>query len=343
MEKPKDRDFIETAEGLLFCVVGYLHPPDRYTAYLKYLPAADGKWSRGETRYARAIPYYHVSQVEETYALLRERYPRYLFSCPVRNITVSSVPRAMVKTYYRPRRRLRSLLAEGAGDALEQRLIDLVTLLSDLSGLSDGDFGVTGSLLTGSHSPEFSDMDITVYGLRASQGLKAALIEAAKVGGAIQTLSRERMAGWSLNRTGRFPLRFEELMDIAERRWNYGLYRGAYFSVHPVRTDGEITERYGDRIYRQRGVAAGTAEIKDSRESIYLPAIYRVENAEVEAAARGEVEQVVSYEGLFCDIFEEGERIEFRGVLEEVSGDGGHCRVVVGAAGSGGGYIKSAA
>jgi len=41
--KPKDRDFVETLEGLLFCVVGYLHPPDKYTAYLKYSPAAEGR------------------------------------------------------------------------------------------------------------------------------------------------------------------------------------------------------------------------------------------------------------------------------------------------------------
>ena len=71
MEKPKDKDFIETIEGLLFCVVGYLHPPDRYTAYLKYVPSEGGKWKRGETRYARVLPYYHVSQVENTYGFLR--------------------------------------------------------------------------------------------------------------------------------------------------------------------------------------------------------------------------------------------------------------------------------
>lgn len=343
MEKPKDRDFTETVEGLLFCVVGYLHPPDRYTAYLKYVPAPDGRWSRGGTRYARAIPYYHVSQVEETYTLLRERYPQYLFSCPVRNITVSSVPRTRVKTYYRPRRRLHSLLAEGAGDMLEQGLIDLVSLLSDLSGIREGDFGVTGSLLTGSHSPEFSDIDLTVYGFKASQRLKEALIEAWEEGEAIQPFSRERMAEWSLSRSRRFPLSFGELMGISERRWNYGIYRGTYFSVHPVRTDGEIKERYGDRVYRRRGVTAGTAEITDSRESIYLPALYHVDNVEMEAAAQAEVERIVSYEGLFCGIFEEGEQVEFRGTLEEVSADGDHYRVVIGGAGSKGGYIKPAA
>ena len=40
---PKDRDFVETAEGFFFCLVGYLHPPDRYTAYLKYTPAESGR------------------------------------------------------------------------------------------------------------------------------------------------------------------------------------------------------------------------------------------------------------------------------------------------------------
>jgi len=341
MEKPKDRDFIETVEGLLFCVVGYLHPPDRYTAYLKYIPAPGGRWSRGDTRYARAIPYYHVSQVENTYALLRERYPQYLFRCPVRNITVSSVPNASVRTYYRPRRRLHSILTEGAGDGLERRLIDLVTLLSDLSGLRERDFGVTGSLLTRSHSPEFSDIDLTVYGHGASQRLREALVEARGEGGAIRPYSRERAVEWSRRRSKRFPLSFEELMDIAGRRWNYGVFEGIYFSVHPVRTDGEMTERYGDVVYRQRGVAAGTAVVADSGESIYLPAIYRVEDVETEAAVQ--VDQVVSYEGLFCGIFEEGELVEFRGTLEEMSSDGGRYRVVIGGACSRGGYIKTAA
>jgi len=298
MEKPKDRDFIETVEGLLFCVVGYLHPPDRYTAYLKY--------------------------------------------CPVRNITVSSVPHTRVKTYYHPRRRLHSILEEGAGDPLEQRLIDLVNLLTDLSGLREGDLGVTGSLLTGSHNPEFSDIDLTVYGFKASQRLKAALIEAKREGEDIQPYSHERMLEWSRSRSRRFPLSFEELMGIAERRWNYGVYRGGYFSIHPVRTDGEITERYGERIYLQRGSTTGTAEITDSRESIYLPAIYIVNNVEMEAEVETEVGQIISYEGLYCDIFDEGEQIKFEGILEEVSSDRDHYRVVIGGAGSRGGSLKPA-
>jgi len=342
VEKPKDRDFIETVEGFLFCVVGYLHPPDKYTAYLKYVPDPAGRWSRGNTRYARVLPYYHVSQVEAVYDFLRERHPQYLFSCPVRNITVSSVPRASVRTYYRPRTRLRRLMAEGAGDPLEQRLVDLILLLTQISGLSEGDFGVTGSLLTETHNPEFSDIDLTVYGSTASRRAKEALIRAKKESGALQPYSRDRIEDWIQTRSKRFPLSPSELAAIARRRWNFGLYRGTYFSIHPVRTDGEITEGYGSKLYRQRGVVVGTARIADNSDSIYLPAIYGVEDVETEEPCPYELEQIVSYESLFCDVFEEGKRVKFGGVLEEVTGETASHRVVIGSAGSKGGYIKTA-
>ena len=103
--KPKDRDFIETIEGMFFCVVGYLHPRERYTAYLKYIPSPDGKWSRGETRYSRTLNYYDVSQVENTYKFLKEAYSDYLYDCPVRNIEITAVPKDHVKKYYQPQKR----------------------------------------------------------------------------------------------------------------------------------------------------------------------------------------------------------------------------------------------
>ena len=338
MEKPKDRDFVETLEGLIFCVVGYLHPPDRYTAYLKYIPDPEGRWSRGGTRYARTLPYYHVSQVENTYSILRERYPQYLHSCPVRNITVSSVPYASVRAYHRPRERLRSILTEGPRDDLEQKLVDLVTRIVEPSGIETGDIGVTGSILTWSHNPVFSDIDLTVYGQTASRRLKQFLILGR--GEDIKPFDAERKEEWSRSRSRRLPLTYEDLMGFAERRWNYGVFGGTYFSIHPTRTDGEITESYGENTYRPFGEVEGEARIKDNLESIYLPARYTI--GDVETDADVEVTELVSYEGLYCDMFEQGERIRFRGTLELVQGDADHHRAVVGGAGSLRDFIKTA-
>ena len=98
--KPKDRDFVETPEGLLFCVVGYLHPPDKYTAYLKYSPAAEGRWQRQGTAYHRELAYYHAHQVGQTLDTLQAHYPGYIHYCPVRDMTFSMVPHDRVRTYY---------------------------------------------------------------------------------------------------------------------------------------------------------------------------------------------------------------------------------------------------
>jgi predicted nucleotidyltransferase len=340
MEMPKDRDFIETVEGFLFCVVGYLHPLDRYTAYLKYIPSAEGKWGKEGTRYARVLPYYHVSQVENTYDFLRNHHPQYLLRCPVRNITISSVPYPSVRNYFRPRERLKSILAKEGKDALELKLIDLVSFLSDYSGIGQENIGVTGSLLTENHNPEFSDIDLTVYGRDFTQRLKNAIIKARKEDEPIGALSQQKMAEWSRGRSEKFSLNPEDLMIVAKRRWNYGTYKGTYFSVHPIRTDEEITERYGDLTYHQKGLVRGSAEICDNCDSIYLPAIYKVDKVHMEPEKHVCVEQLVSYEGIFCDIFKEGEKVEFQGNLEEVSGKRDFYRIVVGGAGSSNGYIK---
>lgn len=336
MEGPRDRDFVETVEGLLFCVVGYLHPPDRCTAYLKYVPESGGKWSRGDVSYARVIPFYHVSQVEGTYDFLESEHPEYLFDCPVRNITVSSVPLERIKTYYRPRERLRSIF-EGPGDDLEYRLVDLVTILSGLSGVDVDELGVTGSILTSSHSPGFSDMDLTVYGREASMRLKEAILDMRKEHNVIQPFGVAKKELWSKSRSGQFPLDFRALMEFAERRWNYGVYSDTYFSIHPVRSDDEMSEEYGDNVYTQHGEVEGVAVISESGESIYLPAIYGVEGASTEEA---EVTRIVSYESLFCDMFDAGDWVEYRGILEKVSGKDDHWRVVVGGAGSAPSYIR---
>ncbi len=335
--KPKDRDMVETRDGLMFVVVGYLHPPGRVTAYLKYVPAAEGKWGRGDTRYTRAIRYYHVTQVESTYGYLRENHPDYLYDCPVRNITVTCVPLSDVKRYYHPVERVDSLIREGPSDPLEEKLLGLVEYLQEHADVEDK-IGVTGSILTHSHNPEFSDIDLTVYGHDESLRVKKAILEARREGVVRHRNSRE-MDEWVKQRSEKFPLSRDELRRVASTRWNYGFYRGTYFSIHPTRTDDEITESYGDHVYHQLGDVEGTAVVSDTEESIYLPAIYRVTDSEVRNR-EATISEIVSYEGIYGGLFEVGERVEFRGILERYEGKEEGRRVVLGGAGSTGGYVK---
>jgi uncharacterized protein len=329
--KPKDRDFIKTVDDHLFCVVGYLHPPDGYTAYLKYAPSPDGKWGKDGQRYSRTLPFYHVSQVENTYAYLREKYPQYLYECPVRNITVSWVPKTHVKQNYIPREKLKEITSRGVADALEQKLLDLATILGDKDNL-----GVTGSILTGTHNPTFSDIDLTVYGHDASMRLIDTLNELKTESGHVKPTSATEKEGWVRSRAEKFPLSVDDLKRIAEKRWNYGYMDGTYFSVHPTKTDEEINEIYGDNIYHRKKIVKGTATVSENWESIYLPAVYGVEDIDIDE----DISEVVSFEGLYGSLFEVGERIEFRGVLEEIIGKNPRYRVLIGGAGAPDCYIK---
>ena len=335
ISKPKDRDFIETIEGYLFCVVGYLHPPDGYTAYLKYVPSKDGKWERDGVRYSRSIPYYQVSQVENTYQWLKKTHPEYILQCPVRGIEVSWVPRNRVKKYYEPRERIREIKKQGPKDILEEKLMKLVTLLETRAGV-EGSIGVTGSILTRTHNPEFSDIDITVYGANESYKVKKAVMELKEESKEINGITIQEKKKWVQNRRSKHGLDQEELLKIAEKRWNYGYIDDVYFSLHPTRTDNEITENYGDNTYHRIGKITGTATVSDNRESIYLPAVYKVS----EGKPNRKITEIVSFEGLYGNLFEKGDKIEFNGILEEIKGDNPHLRVIVGGAGSPDSYIK---
>ncbi|MGH7472549.1 MAG: hypothetical protein ACREJW_01280 [Candidatus Methylomirabilales bacterium] len=327
MRRPKDRDFLETIEGLIFCVVGYLHPPDRYTAYLKYLPAEAGKWQRGGTFYRRSLPYYHVRSVQETLAFLEAHYPHYIFTDPVQGLTFSFVPTHRVRQYFAPAERLSELLTDPR-DPLEKDVSELVAILTQASGLFPQALGITGSILIGLHNPTFSDIDLTVYGRAQALALRSAL-ERLK-GTWFQELDQGRRRQWRTETAVRFGLAPEDVAYLETRRWNYFLFRGRYVSVHPTREDGEILEGYGDRRYEGRGAATVEATVVEASEALFLPAIYRLDDVRVIEGAASDVETLVSFEGLYCDVADPGDRILARGQVETTSGVA--ARLVVGAA-----------
>jgi predicted nucleotidyltransferase len=336
--KPKDRDFIETVEGYLFCLVGYLHPPDGYTAYMKYVPSSDGKWEKNGVRYVRSIPYYQVSQVENTYGFLKENHPEYILECPVRNIEVSWVPKNLVQKYYKPKEKLDEIKSRGPNDPLEEKLLSLTSIVENAAGIH-GSLGVTGSILTGTQNPSFSDIDITVYGLSESYKLRKALLKLKEGSELIKGVTEQEKEEWILNRLGKYPLDANDLMNMAEKRWNYGFFDDTYFSIHPTRNDEEITEKYGDNTYHRIGEVSGTAVVSYAEKSIYLPAIYELTKVKSDSYI-DEVNEIVSFEAIYGNLFENGDKIEFKGILEEIKGKTPHYRIIIGGAGYPHGYIK---
>ncbi len=324
----RDRDFLKTGEGFFFCVVGYEHPPDRTLAYLKYVPNPSGKWG-SSTRFHRVLARYDAASVADTFSILRD-HPKYLFYSDVYGITFSAVPRSEIVERYHPEVKVASLLVKEELDPLQSKALSLIQLLSSESEVPVEKFGVTGSILIDIHNPSFSDIDLTVYGRKNALRVKESILNLRRE--AVTPFMGDAAEEWIRKKEGVFQLSKTQAKKILERKWNIGFYEGTRFSIHPVKEDAEINEVYGEKIYRSLGFCTIEATVSSCRDALFLPCRYEVEDVVfLEREPVEGVREVTSYEGLFCDILEESERIRVHGKLERVEGKGEeYYRVLVG-------------
>jgi predicted nucleotidyltransferase len=341
----RDRDFLQTSEGFFFCVVGPLHPPERIISYIKYVPSESGIWGRNEKKFSRILRKYTIPNLLETFNYLETNYPHYLFRSPVDNITITAVPHRNIKEHFKPEEKLSQLRQAPQLDALQQKLVRFTRFLEETSGVREGSFGVTGSLLLDIHQPKFSDLDVTVYGVRDSWILYKALSENRESGMPMKRLGGKALKEWCIKKAGQYPLSPADASKIYERKWNLGVFGGKWVSIHPVKLESEVTGEYDEVTYHPCGQVTIQAVVRDNTDCLFLPAVYKIEDVKVlEGPQLGKVTEVVSYESLYDSLAEKGETIQAKGKLERATEKGTsrkHYRVLVGSPeGKGKEYIK---
>ncbi|UCH31712.1 MAG: hypothetical protein JSV05_09540 [Candidatus Bathyarchaeota archaeon] len=315
----RDRDFLRTKEGLFFCVVGPYHPDDRVISYLRYLPDTKGKWRNETTRFKRAMPTYTIPSLLKTFELLKNDYPQYIFFSHVYNILMTAVPKDYLVEHLKPEKKLDKLFENQALDPLQKKVVQFVSCLSELSAIPVSKFGVTGSILLNIHNPMFSDIDITVYGAKNGFRIKETLTEAVSSNDfSIRRFQEEKQEIWIREKTKKHPISLTEAAQIYERKWNIGLFENTAFSIHPIKKEDELTEKYGDKISNPIKFVTIKAEVVDNVDSIFLPAIYRVQDVVVDEEIEANIEEVVSYEGLYDSLAKKGENIKAKGKLERI-------------------------
>jgi len=324
----RDRDYLETKEGFFFTVVGNVHPEGRVIAYLKNLPSKSGKWGSGERRYERALKYYTMNCVTATIDFLTKSHPHYVQRLDADNITFSSVPVNRILKHYRPEEALAKISRRKVLDTLQKKALELTGLLSETSTVQPNRFGVTGSLLIGIHNPAFSDIDLTVYGKKSSLNVKKALIHLLKdPESPVKGLIDENLEEWCKKKGELYPLTVEEAYKLYKRRWNRGRFKDTFFSIHPVRVEREVEEKYGDKTFTPIGIVEAEARVVDSSNALFMPAIYVVKDVQITFGPNVEgIEEVVTYDGLYEDLVYDGEYLICRGKLEMVE-DKQHSRI----------------
>ncbi len=346
MRRFRDRDFLQTKEGFFFCVVGPLHPPDRIISYLKYVPSKFGVWGKGEKRFRRVMRSYTIPNLLETFNFLERNYPHYLFHSSFYNITLTAVPQKHITEHYKPEEKLAQLKRVSRLDALQKKVTRLASFLAEISNVPHHFFGVTGSILLNIHQAGFSDIDMTVYGLKNSLAVRKALVKNYGLScSSAKRLKGKALKAWCARKATRYPLTYEEALKIYERKWNLGIFEGTLFSVHPVKLEREVVEEYGQKTYYPLGQATIRGVIYDNADYLFLPSVYRIGEAKiVEGPQITDIIEAVSYESLYDSLAEVGESIVVKGKLERVVDNKTgreHHRILVGSPeGKGTEYIK---
>lgn len=329
----RDYDHFETYEGFIFCVLGDVHPPNRYWSLLKYVPG-DGPWKRNGISYKRVLREYTVSEYLESISFLKSLRPDYVFLDPTVDAEVIAPPTVSITRIHRAKDVMREIIVGERNGSLEQTALELCEVLSGLSGIEVNSFGITGSILLKTYHSN-SDIDLLVYGIGNADRLMDALLTHRPPDG-LKLVKDWHAHEWVARASRRYPLPPSDLRLLASRVVNKGYYFGRGFTVFAVRQRPMF--EYGEYTFVRRKIVTARLRVKDHSESLCTPCVYRVE----EDNDYG-VDRIWCYDKMLAGIFREGDLVEVRGMLEEVYSGGREAwrQVLVGSySGAGSEYIR---
>jgi predicted nucleotidyltransferase len=290
------KDFIETAEGLIFAVVEQGLEDDKVLCFLRYALGASG-WNKVAT--------------EPANDLLQQQYPFYLHYSPVLDTHVHGVAIDRIVKHHQPKQRLQEIIYSNQHDAVERGLQHLCELFHQ-HGLDLAQIGVTGSILVGVQNSA-SDIDLVCYGWDVFHQCRAITLKLVEQGD-LQALDDP---DWQQSYQRRScALSFDDYVWHERRKGNKALINGRKFDLSFV---GHEATAKGVR-YRKCGPIILQCSISDDYHAFDYPAEYKIDHEQIDA--------VVSFTATYTGQAVVGERVEVSGLLEQ--SEQGVKRIVVG-------------
>ena len=301
------KDFIETAEGLIFAVVGQQIEQGRVLCFLRYVQ--DGScWKKYSTKKANAS--------------LKASHPQYLFYSSAKDVHLHAVPVEKIFRHYQPKNCLQTLLCKKSEDMVERDLMDLCELFRK-NGLNLQQVGVTGSMLIGAQN-ENSDIDLVLYGREIffhGREIVRRLINSND----LQNLNDD---DWLISYNRRLcDLSVDEYIRHERRKFNKAKINGRKFDISLL-DDGSKSEQIK---FSKCGKISVQALVTDDFFAFDYPARIKIDHPQVT--------ECVSYTATYTGQAVTGERVEISGSLEQ--SEHGDRRIVVGSSREAEGeYIK---
>jgi predicted nucleotidyltransferase len=279
------KDFIETAEGLLFAVVNPGLEQGKALCFLRYVNEG-GLWLKYST--------------DEANAFLRRHYPHYLHYSPVLDASLHAVDVDRVARHHQPRHRLKHIMQMDRHDPVERDVFVLGELLRQ-QGMDLATVGITGSVLVGVQK-ESSDIDLVCYGREAFHHCRDSvrtLIEQNR----LQDLADSH---WQESYGRRnCSLSYEDYVWHEKRKFNKALVNGRKFDLSLI----EPNESTRQDSYQKLEPVTLICRITDDTQAFDYPSAYRIDHDSIAAI----VCFTATYTGQACN----GELVEVSGMLEQ--------------------------
>lgn len=301
------KDFIETAEGLIFAVVASGIEHDKVLCFLRYVKAGSG-WKKVATDHANA--------------LLKQHYPDYLHYSSMLDAHLHAVSVEKIIRHHQPRRRFQQIMQAGRHDAVERDLFRLGELLQQ-QGLDLTQTGITGSILVGLQN-QSSDIDLVCYGRAVFHQCRALVRELIKQG----CLDELDDSDWQESyRRRSAALSFTEYVWHERRKYNKAMINGRKFDLNFI--DASIRPDGGR--YQKCGAATLQCKVVNDVHAFDYPAVFATDHHDIGS--------IVCFTATYTGQAVIGETIEVAGAVEQT--EHGVKRIVVGSSREAHGeYIK---
>ena len=292
---------------------GFVHPPEKAIAFLRYYPSSKGKRSRSGQQYDKV---YHLSN---RFDFLRQHYPQYLYHDEVFGRELQGVPHASIKQVYQPQASLAKLKRLDICDPLQQDVVTFSQLIEQAARIPEENLGISGSVQVDLHGPT-SDIDLIVYGRREARAVQLALKRA-------QLVPEEGISKYHLDtyrpiynlRWSGTGIPIETMLLVDGLKSMHGIFGGHHYFVRAVLNWDQVQRQYGDYTFHPLGQARISCTITDDRDGLFTPCRYKIEDVEFQKGeARDDVREIVSFRGRFTEQVRQDEEVIVQGSLEAV-------------------------
>jgi len=312
------KDFIETAEGLIFAVVAQGLEDGKVLCFLRYVYESSG-WKKVDT--------------EQANHLLQQHYPDYLHYSPILAAHLHAVAVDRIIKHHQPKHRLQQIMQTapgvyaaslpGAGAAAVERDLFRLCELFGQHGLDLTQAGVTGSILIGVQN-QASDIDLVCYGREVFHQCRAITQELIE-SGRLQALNDQ---DWQQSYQRRScDLSFENYVWHERRKCNKAVINGRKFDLSFIDdcTNPQVIN------YQKCGAITLQCRVIDDFHAFDYPAEFKIDDRQIGS--------IVSFTATYTGQAVSGEMVEVSGVLEQ--SEQGVKRIVVGSSREAHGeYIK---